>query len=171
MEWFKFYYNKWLSDLEIGRLRPEDRLCFITLLCLASQRDERNGTVLRVDEHELITLTRLPVNISDDDCSSYHRAIGCLKRMEEAELIIIRSGGEILIKNYEKRQQSNLTGAERAKRYREKRRVTQESDESTPRVDKRRVEEIRRDNTNTGGGSKEPIKKRGGMHHIGEHLK
>jgi len=166
MEWFKFYYNKWLSDLGIGRLRPEDRLCFITLLCLASQSDERNGVVLRVKEEDLITLTRLPVNVYDDDSSSYHRALGCLQRMEEEGLIFIRNGGEILIKNYEKRQNSQLTGAERAKKYRERHR---ESDESNARVDKRRVDKIREDYTNT-GVLKEPIKRNTGMRGLDEIL-
>lgn len=163
MEWFKFYYNKWIADLDIGHILPEDRLCFITLLCLASQRDERNGVVLRVNEEELITLTRLPVDIYDDEKSSYHRAIGCLDRMEEAGLIIRRNGGEIYIKNYEKRQKSNLTGAERAKRYRDK--VTNVT------LDKRRVDKIREDNTNTGEGVlKEPIKRNTGMRGIGDIL-
>lgn len=141
MEWFKFYYNKWLSDLGVGRLRPEDRLCFITLLCLASQSDERNGVVLRVDEEQLITLTRLPVNIYDDQKSPYHNAIGCLKRMEDEGMILLRTEGEILIINYEKRQNSQLTGAERAKKYRDSHKESDERNarEEEIREDKRRL--------------------------------
>ena len=141
MEWFKFYHNKWLTDLAIGRLLPEDRLCFITLLCLASQADNRNGLVLRATEEEIIMLSRVPKNVTQ----------GCLKRMAEADLIKVNDGGSIKVLNFEKRQNSNLSGAERAKRFRMKQKgidlknVTEDNVTGvTPiRGDKRRVDKIR----------------------------
>ncbi|MCK5614533.1 phage replisome organizer N-terminal domain-containing protein [Candidatus Pacearchaeota archaeon] len=143
MEWFKFYHNKWLTDLAISRLKPEDRLCFITLLCLASQKDNRNGVVLRVTEKEVIMLSRVDENVTQ----------GCLKRMEEMLLIKTKDDGSIKILNFEKRQNSNLSGAERARRFRMKQKdiddtfVTQSNvTEVTPkRVDKRRVDKIRKE--------------------------
>lgn len=158
MEWFKFYQNKWLTDRAIARLRPQDRLCFLTLLCVTAQSDERNGTVTQYDEREIITLTHLSVDVSDESKSDYHRAIGFTDRLCEVGLIVRNNDGSICIPNFEKRQNSNLSGAERAKKYREKSsvtNVTQKSDESNAREekireDKRRVEKKEKygDNSN-----------------------
>ena len=99
-------------------------------------------------EDDVITLSRLPVNIYDDEKSAYHNAVGCFKRMEEEGLITIEDERHITINNFEKRQNSNLSDAERAKRYREKHNVTtvtQKSDDSNARVDKIRKDKIRKD--------------------------
>ena len=142
MEWFKFYHNKWLTDLAIGRLLPEDRLCFITLLCLASQADNRNGVVLRASESEIIMLSKVPENVTR----------GCLKRIEDEGLIKVNEGGSIKILNFEKRQSTNLSGAERAKRFRMKQKgvdVTNVTESNVTKVTPIREEESRVDKIRT----------------------
>lgn len=142
MEWFKFYNNKWLSDLAIISLDPIDRLCFITLLCVTASRDERNGVVTQYHEHRILTLTHL----SQDE---YKRGIGFTKRLEEVGLISIIDDQTIQLKNFEKRQNSMLSDAERAKKYRENKKVTNVTNKSDERhareekirEDKRRVDE------------------------------
>lgn len=139
MEWFKFYNNKWLSDLAIISLDPVDRLCFITLLCVTSSRDERDGRVTQYHEHRILTLSHL-------SHSDYEKGIGVTKRLQEVGLIDIIDDKTIQLKNFEKRQNSMLSDAERAKKYREKKKVTNvtnESDERHARVDKIRVDKIR----------------------------
>lgn len=149
MEWFKFYHNKWLTDRAINNLRPQDRLCFITLLCVTSQSDERNGIVTNYCEHEIIKLTQLDINVYDDEKSDYHLAIGFTKRLEECGVIKIVNDKQILIKNFAKRQDTMLSPAERAKKYRDKKKVTNVTNKSDDnnareeesRVDKKREEE------------------------------
>lgn len=147
MEWFKFYNNKWLSDLAVISLDPIDRLCFITLLCVTASRDDRNGSVTQYHEHRILTLTHL----TPDD---YSKGVGFTKRLADVGLINIDDDTTITIKNFEKRQNSNLSGAERAQRYREKAKVTtvtKKSDESNAREEKIREEKIREeDNTLVG---------------------
>lgn len=148
MEWFKFYHNKWLTDRAINNLCPQDRLCFITLLCVTSQSDARDGCVTHYSEHEIIKLTQLDVNVTDDTESDYHRAIGFTQRLVDCGIIEMINTATIRIKNFEKRQDTMLSPAERSKKYRDKKRVTtvtKKSDERTARVDKSRVEEIRKE--------------------------
>lgn len=146
MEWFKFYNNKWLSDLAVISLDPIDRLCFITLLCVTASRDDRNGSVTQYHEHRILTLTHL----TPDD---YSKGVGFTKRLADVGLINIDDDTTITLKNFEKRQNSNLSGAERAQRYREKSKVTtvtQKSDERNAREDKRRVDKIREEKKSVG---------------------
>lgn len=140
MEWFKFYNDKWLSDRAILSSKPVDRLCFITLLCVTAQSDERNGVIVRYEEEEVIRLTNL---CAEDEES----AQGFTKRFVEKRLVEFKNKDVLLIKNFEKRQNTNLTGAERAKRYRDKQNsddssITQ-SDDSNARVDESRVDKNR----------------------------
>lgn len=149
MEWFKFYHNKWLTDRAINNLCPQDRLCFITLLCVTSQSDERDGSITNYCEHEIIKLTQLDVNVYDDDKSDYHLAIGFTERLLKAGLIEKIDETTIRLKNFKKRQETLLSPAERSKKYREKQRkvtnVTDESDERTARVEKIREDKSRED--------------------------
>ncbi len=148
MEWFKFYHNKWLTDRAINNLCPQDRLCFITLLCVTSQSDDRNGIVTQYSEQEIIKLTHLDVNVFDDTKSDYHLAIGFTERLLACGVIERIDEATIRLKNFERRQNTNLSDAERAKRYREKSKVTtvtSKRDESNAREDKIREDKIRED--------------------------
>jgi hypothetical protein len=152
MEWFKFYHNKWLTDRAINNLRPQDRLCFITLLCVTSQSDERNGIVTNYCEHEIIKLTQLDINVYDDEKSDYHLAIGFTERLVDCGVIEIINDKQILIKSFTKRQDTMLSPAERSKKYRDKKRVTNvtnKSDERTARVEKIREDKIREEKIDT----------------------
>lgn len=144
MEWFKFYNSKWLSDLAILSLSPIDRLCFITLLCVTAQCDERTGTVTQYHEHRILTLTHL----SDDE---YKEGIGFTKRLVEVGLIEQIDDTTIHLKNFEKRQNSNLSGAERAKKYRDKSKSDERSKDKVTNVTPIRVEKIRLDKRKRGG--------------------
>lgn len=117
MKWFKFYGQDWLTDIKIAKLRIEDRLCFITLLCLASN-DDNAGVVRGCDEEIIIKLTHLEYK-SEGDCE-YRRAKGVLDRLNDNGMITFDNGGDVIINNFLKRQGENLTGYERVKRYREK---------------------------------------------------
>lgn len=109
--WFKFYGQDWLMDAKVLQLEPEERLCFITLMCLASSSDD--GLVKGYTEAMIRRL-------SDVD-----GAEGCLEHFSNIGMITIdnandNNGCVITIKNWDKRQNSNFTQYERVKRHREK---------------------------------------------------
>ncbi len=149
MEWFKFYHNKWLSDRAIRSLTPQQQLCFITLLCVTSQSDERNGIVTYYDEREIIALTGLQRNPYDTEDCDVKRAQGFTEILLDRGVLERINENTIRVKNFEKRQQTQLSGAERAKAYRERkksddRNVTSRDDRNA-REEKIREEKIRED--------------------------
>ena len=118
MKWFKFYGQDWMTDLKVMRMSVEDRLCFITLLCLASASNEK-GVVKDCSEEALIQLTHLYEDPYNDD-NEVARARGCLKRFVDNKMITDDNAGAFHICNFAKRQGQNLTSYERVKRYRDK---------------------------------------------------
>lgn len=118
MRWFKFYGQDWLTDLKVRRLSLEDKMCFITLLCLASTADE-GGIVRNCDEATLIELSNLRDNPYDDD-NEYRRALGCLSRYAALQIVTLHDNGDVTVNNFERRQGENLSNAERQKAYRER---------------------------------------------------
>lgn len=131
MEWFKFYHNKWLVDPAICSLQVQDRLCFITLLCLASQADDRDGSVKYIDEDTLIRLTRLDDNPLDTENCDVTKARGCVTRFVTVGLVEVINDQILKIINFEKRQSQAMTGAERVRLHRaRKQNVTKCNDES-----------------------------------------
>jgi hypothetical protein len=142
MKWFKFYGQDWLTDPKVIRMNAMDRLCFITLLCLASGAEE-DGVVRNCDEETLIQLTHL----SGDN---YDQARGCLKRYEALHCVTLGDNGEVTVNNFDARQGENLTNAERQARYRERLKTkTKSRNESNSHVttkvtlDKRREDKRR----------------------------
>lgn len=106
-------------------LSIEDRLCYITLLCLAASSDEP-GVIQECTEEGVIKLTHLVDNPYDSD-NEYTRAVGCLKRFSDKGMIecdACDAGYEktytIRIKNFFKRQEEYSTSAERMRRKRAK---------------------------------------------------
>ncbi|MHC1728045.1 MAG: hypothetical protein AB9866_18925 [Syntrophobacteraceae bacterium] len=115
MKWFKFYGQDWLTDIKIIRMSVEDRLCFITLLCLASTS---GGILDDCDEDIIIKLTHLDDDPSDTD-NEVSRAKGFFKRLNDNKMITNDNNGRVIITNFMKRQGANLSGYERVKRYRD----------------------------------------------------
>jgi hypothetical protein len=148
--WFKFYGQDWLTDIKIIQLRPEDRLCYITLLCLASVASER-GIIKDYNEEIIIQLTQLSDYVYDDD-NEYTRAKGFTKRLIEKEMVALDEKTKTLtINNFLRRQETSLTGYERVKRYRGKHKEVindnaDDNDSDNDRVDKIRIDKNRKDN-------------------------
>ena len=117
MDWFKFYGKDWLTDIKIMQLGVEDRLCFITLLCLASN-SENPGVIKNCKEEAIIKLTHLDYDPYNDD-NPASRAKGFLQRLSDNEMITFVTDGNVTVINFEKRQSKALSGYERIKRYRE----------------------------------------------------
>lgn len=155
MKWFKFYGQDWMTDIKVMSMRPEDRLCFIILLSLASAADE-NGVVRNCDEETLIRLTHLPDDPTHD-FNPTERARGCLERYKALRCVTIDRNGDVTVLNFSRRQETNLDGAERQKKYRERLKTKAKSrnksdaplrNDSNARLDKNRIEENRVDTPN-----------------------
>ena len=152
--WFKFYGQDWLTDTKLIKMSVEDRLCFLTLLCLASSTDD--GVINNCDEEALIQLTHL-YNDPYETPNEYTRAQGCLQRFGEKGMITNDNAGSVTVVNFLKRQGSNLTGYERVKKFRENHK---DKPKEIPKVindnvndngmitsDKIRVDKIKEDNS------------------------
>ncbi len=139
MKWFKFYGGEYLSDPKIERLSPIERSCWLTILCMASMTD---GVI------EFLTVESL-LNRSGIQFDPYHpeeweKALSVLVKFEKLKMIETTTDGQIIVKNWEKRQEHNLTGAERVTKHRKnKADVTTNVTNVTPdkiRLDKTREE-------------------------------
>ena len=134
MKWFKFYGADYLIDPKIWGLSPTERSCWITLLCYASVND--NGKITNISEHQLMTQAGIDVMKEE-----WRETEGVLEKLKKLKMIRIDNGG-IMIINWKKRQETNLTGYERVKRYRERKR-NETSDNAKITLDKIREEKIR----------------------------
>ncbi len=163
MKWFKFYGQDWLTDLKVRELSIEDRLCYLTLLCLAASADE-GGLVRGVTEWSIISLTNLPFDYIHD-YNPVEEASGCLKRFADLGMILIEppvDGNalpgvtyDVTVRNFSKRQEQNMSNAEKQKKYRERQKRLQirtdsgkndgnvtvtQSNVRYPRIDKNRID-------------------------------
>lgn len=112
--WFKFYGSDWLIDGRIMRMSTEDRLCYITILCLASIHNNK----IREVEETIIALSHL-YNDPYETENEYTRASGCVERFI-SNGSVTQKDGVISINNWEKRQTTYLSNAERQAKFRER---------------------------------------------------
>ena len=134
MKWFKFYGQDFLTDPKILQLGSNDRSCWITLLCYASIND--NGVITFLSEHQLMVSAGLEPTFEEWD-----RTVGVLERLSKLGMITVGDNGMITVLNWHKRQETNLSGYERVKRWREKKRLDNANDND--RIDKNRIDKIR----------------------------
>ncbi len=142
-KWYKFYGQEYLSDPKIERLSPTERSCWVTLLCMASLTE---GKIRFLTVQTL--LTRSGVQFDPYHPEEWEQCLGVLQKFEELEMITCHENGDITLSNWEKRQETNLTDAERAKSYRDRKKerhdnVTEQVTKVTQdksRVDKSRVD-------------------------------
>lgn len=152
-QWFKFYGGEYLSDPKIERLSPLERSCWLTVLCMASMGD--NGVI------EFLTVESL-LNRSGIQFDPYHpeeweSALSVLVKFKKLKMIDTNDGGQIVIINWAKRQEHNLTVAERvAKSRKNKSNVT--IDVTNVTTEEKRIEENREEeNTHTRKRDEESI--------------
>lgn len=139
--WFKFYGTEYLSDQKIERLNPVERSCWITLLCLASANE--TGEIKHLTVQTL--LNKSGIQFDPYHPEQWEEALSIFEKLEMLEMIERVDVGTILIKNWEKRQEHNLTVAERVAKSRAKSKnvttdVTNVTTEKN-RIEKNRIEE------------------------------
>ncbi len=138
-QWFKFYGGEYLSDPKMLALSPCERSCWLSLLSFACV-SSNNGKIKYLTEERL--MIQANIDIKRDE---WKETIGVLKKFESMEMITL-DNEIITIKNWEKRQQNAMTGYERIKKHREKKRNDNAEITQTITVDKIRIDKIRKDN-------------------------
>lgn len=118
MKWFKFYGQDWLTDTKILQMSAEDKLCFITLLCLASSSE--TGKINNCKEEVILRLSGFELDPYTAPDDLYSKAQGILDRLNDNKMITRDNDGSVTVCNFQKRQGQNLSGYERVKRYRDK---------------------------------------------------
>lgn len=149
MNWFKFYGSDFLSDPKIARLSPLERSCWITILCLASMTEDGIIEFLTVET----LLNKSGIQFDPYQPEEWERALSVLTKFSKMNMISTGEDGDISVLNWEKRQETNMTNAERQAKFRKKHnnkaikedsneRVTDECYESNARLDKRHVTKV-----------------------------
>lgn len=141
MNWFKFYGQDFLTDPKIKSLDPLHQLGFVYLLCLGSQTE---GVI----KHLTLSNLCLMMGIFPDTNEGV-RMQNFFDKLVELEMIT-NDNAAVVITNYQKRQNSNLTGYERVKRFREKNKTKTSSNVINDNVkdngdDNTRIDKIRED--------------------------
>lgn len=152
-KWFKFYGQEYLSDPKIERLSPSERSCWVTLLCMASL----NEGVIRFLTVESL-LNRSGIQLDPYYPEEWEKSLGVLRKFQDLEMIVCQDNGDIILLNWEKRQETNLTDAERARNYRDRKKTVTKTvtDNVTNvtldknRIDKNRIDNIQQDKVQCG---------------------
>ncbi len=109
--WFKFYGQEYLSDPKMLSLTPVHKALWLTMLCLASASKEE-GVIRHISDSKIMTLTGIETR--DDE---WQENEGFLSYFEDLEMITLEDK-KIIINNFDKRQETNLTNAERQAKFR-----------------------------------------------------
>ena len=141
-QWFKFYGAEYLSDPKIDRLSVQERSCWLTLLCMASQSD---GVIKFLSIEGL--LSKSGIKFDPYDTTEWDNAQNVLKTFEMYEMIKVYENGLIEIKKWKDRQERNQTVAERQAKYRENRKSNEKVTKRVTKVtlEEKRIEENRID--------------------------
>lgn len=111
--WIKMY-PEMLHDRKMRKLTEHEQLVFMKLLLLAGQEDQ-DGYLPSAEDIALELYTK------ETDVTKV------CKKLIDAGMLSVTDDGYMYVTNFKKRQETNLTGAEKVARYRERQRVTGES--------------------------------------------
>ena len=123
MKWIKMF-PEMLHDRKMWKLKPMEQLTFI-YLCLLAGAEDRNGVLPSIEDIELEL--RLLVNLKASELAKILdtlKAAGLISEIPTAKSALLKDGTRVLtVTNFEKRQMSGLTEAERKAQYRDKKRT------------------------------------------------
>lgn len=138
-QWFKFYGGDYLADPKMAALTPQERSCWLTLMCLASMATEQGSIGFLTVE---VLLSKSGIHFDPYNPEEWNNNLGVLKKFESMRMLKLKEDGCVVIKNWEKRQEHNLTVAERVAKHRQNKvRVT--TDVTNVTTEENRVEENR----------------------------
>lgn len=114
-QWFKMYGADYLSDPKIKSLTSGERSVWTTLLCYASVSSVE-GEIMHLTEKQAM----LDAGVDPLE-PEWNKTVGVLTKFEQLGMIKIGNGGELVITNWNKRQNKNaMTAYERVRRHRER---------------------------------------------------
>lgn len=119
MKWFKFYGQDFLTDPKMMNFSSAEKMVWIVILSLANASDEQ-GIIRHTNVQSLVSLTG--INAFNED--EWNETMKVLEKFERYEMITTvtssdnDSNVDITVTNFNKRQNENLSNAERQKRYR-----------------------------------------------------
>lgn len=138
-QWFKFYGGDYLADPKMAALTPQERSCWMTLMCLASMATEQGSIGFLTVE---VLLSKSGIHFDPYNPEEWNNNLGVLKKFESMRMLKLKEDGSVVIKNWEKRQEHNLTVAERVAKHRQNKvRVT--TDVTNVTTEENRIEENR----------------------------
>ena len=114
-QWFKFYGGEYLADPKMAALTPQERSCWITILCLASMATCQGDIGFLTVE---VLLSKSGIVFDPYNPDEWNNNLGVLKKFENMKMLKLREDGSVFVKNWEKRQEHNLTVAERVAKSR-----------------------------------------------------
>lgn len=129
-KWFKFYGQEYLSDPKIEQLTPTERSCWLTLLCMASLNDGKIRFLTvegLLNRSGIQNVRHTPSQTVTDRPSEWENSLEVLTKFQNMEMIRCEQNGDITLLNWEKRQETNMTDAERAKNYRDRKKLRHEN--------------------------------------------
>lgn len=115
-QWFKFYGGEFLSDPKIASLSAQERSCWMTLLSLASISSTPGMVEFLTVE---VLLTKSGITLDPYNPEEWNASLAVLDKFVRMKMISKSDDGVIEILNWQKRQETALTVAERQARYRE----------------------------------------------------
>lgn len=126
-QWIKLY-TEVVHDRKLWKLKPIEQLAFFYMLALAGIEDN-GGMIPELEDLELEL--QMPLKLKKDELK------GIVSRLESVGLLEEYPRGILKVSQFEKRQMSNQTEAERKAAYRERKRtmsgqVSQECPDNVP---------------------------------------
>ena len=148
-QWFKFYGGEYLSDPKIESLTATERSCWITLMCLASN-SSNEGIIKYLTIESLLNKSGIQLNPYDTE--EWDNSLSVLVKFQKMKMIEIKEDGNIIILNWDKRQERMMTNAQRQAKYRENKKSNEKVTRVTTKVtlEENRIEENRIDKNTYG---------------------
>lgn len=122
-QWFKFYGGEYLSDPKIASLTAQERSCWITLLSLASISSVSGFIEYLTVE---VLLEKSGIKFDPYHPEEWDNSLSVLSKFERMKMIKRNENGTLEVLNWNKRQESALSVADRVRKFRMKK--TQKND-------------------------------------------
>lgn len=157
-QWFKFYGGEYLSDPKIISLSPQERSCWITIMCMASTSSVQGVIEFLTPD---VLMYQSGIRFDPSNTGEWEKCYDVLKKFEKMKMITVNENGVVEVLNWNKRQEYTMTATERSRKFRAKQKENQEdateeteSNENAT-LEENRIEENRIDKKKHKNDSKE----------------
>jgi len=151
-QWFKFYGGEFLSDPKIASLTLQEKMCWVTLMCLASTSSTQGLVEYLTVE---VLLQKSGILFDPYHPEEWDKSLGVLMKFERMKMITKHANGNIELLNWNKRQEYTMTATERSRKFRANQKENPENATHATKcnenatLEENRIEENRIDNSNS----------------------